>query len=144
MVKENADFTRAREQWNSPQGTQGREIAEAVLGQEITIAMPAGFTEKVKPWMELFTAYFETIGPTAFLNGLSGRRMEPDDMKAMFRSAAPKLVPILAKCEALPVVIAIKAGKIRPLVDQGSASLKELVGTAAPNAELGTYSSPRR
>jgi hypothetical protein len=133
-IKANAEFTRFREQWNSEQGQQIRTILEGLYGQEVTVAMPAGFTAKLQPWLKVFGIYQQKAIEAYFMMSMGGGAPNPDKIQQMIKDAAPELIPALTECEVPPFVIAFKASKIRQIVDAGAKQLMEKVGSELPPA----------
>jgi hypothetical protein len=133
-IKANPDITKVREQWNSEQGQQAREMLQAFFGNELTVAMPAGFTAKLGPWVELFSAYQQTILQAYFMVGMSGGAPDPSKMQQIIKDAAPEFIPILARCELPPFFIAFKAAQVRPMVDGMLKQFTQMIGTELPPA----------
>jgi hypothetical protein len=131
QIKDAPQFAQMREGWNSPQAAQVKDILAEVLGRETVVAMPAGFNKTLGPWVEFLGVYYRTIIEGYGSMMLSGGP-NPQRMQQMMRDAAPRFIPHLAKCDMPPLLMAFKAGKIRPLVDDGTKQLKELVGGMPP------------
>ncbi len=133
-VKSDPGFAKVRDQWNSPEGMQGREVFAQVFGNEYVVAMPAGFAEQMKPWQELLSVYQSTMVQGLFMAGVSGKPASPQKMQEMLRGAAPELATALAKCEIPSLIFVAKAGKIRQLVDQVTKEFVAKIGTELPPA----------
>ena len=133
-VKSNPEVTRFREQWNSEQGQQIRAIVDGLFGEEVTVAMPAGFTTKLQPWVKVFGIYQQKIIEGYFMTAMGGSAPSPDRVQQMIKDAAPDLIPALTECELPPFVFALKANKVRQVVDGASKQLMEKVASELPPA----------
>jgi hypothetical protein len=133
-VKSNPDIIKFQQQWNSEQGQQAREVLKAFFGNDFTIVMPAGFTAKLGPWMELFSVYQQTILQAYFMLGMSGGTPDPSKLQQVMKDAAPEFIPILAKCELPPFYMAFKAGEVRPMVDGALKQFTQMIGSELPPA----------
>lgn len=139
-IKSNPEFVNLQKQWESEQGQQIREAAQAFFGNEFTVSMPAGFTVKAQPWVELFAAYQQTVIQAYFMMGMSGGAPDPSKIQQIIKDAAPQLVPILAKCDVPPLLFSFKADKVRPIVDGMLKQVVDKVGTELPPAfEAGKF-----
>jgi len=137
-LKDDAKFQDMLAQWNSPMGMKGRDIFEAVLGNEFVIANPAGFGEKFMPWMDLFSEVQGVQMQQIFMTAMSGGR--PPDSKKIFRDAAPELIPALLKCDIPPVLIASKAVSAKADIDGGMAMVLAKLGEQLPpGVEIGKF-----
>ena len=137
-LKDDAKFQDMLAQWNSPMGMKGRDIFEAVLGNEFVIANPAGFGEKFMPWMDLFSEVQGVQMQQIFMTAMSGGR--PPDSKKIFRDAAPELIPALLKCDIPPVLIASKAVSAKVDIDGGMAMVLAKLGEQLPpGVEIGKF-----
>jgi hypothetical protein len=133
-VKQNPDFTRMREQWNSEQGQQARTALQSFFGKEVVVAMPAGFTSKLQPWIEFATIYQETVLQAYFMMGMTGGTPTPDKLQQMLKDSAPQFVPILSKLEIPPFLFAFKASDSKALIDGATKQLMQMVGSELPPA----------
>jgi hypothetical protein len=131
-VKANPEITSFRAQWNSEQGQQIRTIAEGLFGQEVTVAMPAGFTTKLQPWVKVLGIYQQKVLEAYFMMGMAGGTPSPDKIQQVIKDAAPDLIPALTECEVPPLLFALKASKVRQVVDGAMKQLMEKVGSELP------------
>ncbi len=133
-VKSNPDFIKLQQQWNSDQGKQARELMEAFFGNEFTVVMPAGFTGKLGPWVELFSVYQQTVLQAYFTMAMSGGAPDPSKMQQVIKDAAPQFIPVLTKCELPPFYVAFKASQVRPMVDGVLKQFTQMIGSELPPA----------
>jgi hypothetical protein len=139
-IKTNPEFVKLQDQWKSEQGQQARDLLQAFFGHEFTIAMPAGFTAKLGPWVELLSSYQQTMLQAYFMMGMSGGAPDPSKMQQILKDAAPQFVPILARCEVPPVFFAFKAAQARPTIDAMLKQFTKMVGSELPPAfEAGQF-----
>ena len=137
-LKDDAKIQDMLGQWNSPMGMKGRDIFEAVLGNEFVIANPAGFGEKFMPWIELIGEVQGVQMQQIFMTAMSGG--QPPDSKKVFRDAAPELIPALLKCDIPPVLIASKAVSAKVDIDGGMAMVLAKLGEQLPpGVEIGKF-----
>lgn len=137
-LKDDAKIQDMLGQWNSPMGMKGRDIFEALLGNEFVIANPAGFGEKFMPWMDLFSEVQGVQMQQIFMTAMSGG--QPPDSKKVFRDAAPELIPALLKCDIPPVLIASKAVSAKVDIDGGMAMVLAKLGEQLPpGVEIGKF-----
>lgn len=133
-VKENPDFQKLRLQWNSEQGQQARELLKAFFGNEFVVAMPAGFTTKIEPWVELFSVYQQTVLEAYFMMALSGGAPDPGKLQQVIKDAAPQFIPVASRCEMPPMLFVFKAGQVRPMVDGVLQQFTQMIGSELPPA----------
>lgn len=133
-IKSDPNIIQMRKQWNSAQGEQIREILAQIFGNEWIVAMPAGFSDQFKPWMDLMAIYQSTILEGAIMSGMSGSKVTQEKMQKLIADAAPELVPALAKCDVPSMMFVAKAGKIRKIVDDLTKQLVAKVGVDLPPA----------
>lgn len=139
-IKEDREIQGLIAQWNSPQGTQIRDIAAAVLGEEVVVAMPAGFSDKLKPLLDAYMQFIEVYMQHAFLSAMGGKPMSPQEIQNMVRTAAPDLLPAFAKADVPPILLISKAGKAREMVDALFAKVTEAAaGGMARGLETGEF-----
>jgi hypothetical protein len=133
-IKEDRQIQQFITQWNSPKATQVRDLAAAVLGEEVLVAMPAGFSDKLKPLLDAYMQFIEVYMQHAFLAAMGGKPMSPQDMQNMIRNAAPDLIPSFAKADVPPILIISKAVKAKEFIDGAFGKLTALVGNELPPA----------
>jgi len=139
-LKDEAKIKEMIANWNSPQALKGREILEALFGNEIAFAQPAGFGEKFMPWVDLIGELQGVQMQQIFMTGMSGGHA-PDPSK-VFRDAAPELIPALLKCDIPPVLIAAKAASAKADIDGAMAMvLAQAGGKLPPGVEIGKFTS---
>ena len=137
-LKAEPQFQMFLQQWNSPQAAKAKELLEAILGGEVAVADPAGFTEKFLPWMDLIGELQGIQIQQGFMTALSGGRA-PDRAKA-FREAAPEIIPALVKCDIPPVLAAFRAVKAKEDIDGGIGMVVAQLGTRLPpGVEIGKF-----
>ena len=129
-LKEEPKFQEFLQQWNSPQAAKAKEIVEALFGSEIAVAYPAGFTDRMMPWVELMSEVQGMQIQRAFMTAMSGGR--PPDSAKVFREAAPEIIPALVKCDFPPVLIALKAVKAKADIDGGLTMVLQQFGMKLP------------
>lgn len=133
-VKEDRDIQKMVTQWNSPEGQQVRGLVASILGDELLIAAPAGFGDKLKPLLDAYEKLMEVYFERVFMSALSGKKMTPQETQAMLKDAAPELIPAFAKAEIPPLLIVAKAVKGKAMVDAAFAQLLAAVGKELPPA----------
>ena len=137
-LKEEPKFQQFLMQWNSPQAAKAKELLESLLGNEIAVAYPAGFTDKAMPWIELASELQGLQMQRAFMTAMSGGR--PPDSSKVFREAAPEIIPALVKCDIPPVLLAFKAVKSKADIDGGiGMALAQLGAKLPPGVEIGNF-----
>jgi hypothetical protein len=137
-LKEEPKFQQFLQQWNSPQAAKGKEILEALLGNEMAVAYPAGFTAKAMPWIELMSEVQGIQMQRGIMTAMSGGR--PPDSAKLLREAAPEIIPALVKCDMPPVLLAMKAVKAKADIDGGIAMALEQLGMRLPpGVEIGKF-----
>ncbi len=129
-LKDDPKFQQTIQQWNSPEAEKGKVIFEALLGNEIVAAEPAGFTEKFLPWVNLIGELQGIQMQHLLMTGMSGG--QPPDPAKLFRDAAPEIIPSLVKCDIPPVLIAFKAVKSKADIDGGLAMVTAQLGAKLP------------
>ncbi len=138
-LKDDPKIKELLEQWNSPVAAKGKDIVEALLGNEIAFAQPAGFGEKFVPGVDLIGEFQGIQIQQAFMTAMSGG--QPPDSKKVFRDAAPELIPALLKCDFPPVLIAAKAINAKADIDGGFGMvLAQLGAKLPPGVEIGKFS----
>lgn len=139
-VKKDPKIQNSIKQWSTPEAQKGKDLLEAVLGNEFILVQPAGFSDKIAPLVDAYAKFFEAYLQQAFLAGLSGKQMGPKEMQTLMQNAAPELVPAFAKCDVPPLLLIAKAGKARADIDGAFKQLTEMAGTKLPPAfELGSF-----
>ncbi len=137
-LREEPKFQEFVQQWNSPQMVKVKDLVEALLGNEIAVAYPAGFTDKAMPWIDLASELQGLQMQRAFMTAMSGGR--PPDSAKVFREAAPEIIPALVKCDLPPVLLAFKAVKAKADIDGGiGMALQQLGMRLPPGVELGKF-----
>ncbi len=138
VLKQDPKFQQFLQQWNSPQAAKAKDILEALLGNEIAVAYPAGFTEKAMPWIDLFAEVQGLQMQRAIMTAMSGGR--PPDSAKVLREAAPEIVPALVKCDFPPMLIALKAAKAKADIDGGiGMALQQLGMRLPPGVGIGKF-----
>jgi hypothetical protein len=137
-LKAEPKFQEFLQQWNSPQAAKAKEILEAMLGNEIAVAYPAGFTAKAMPWIELVGELQGLQIQRGFMTAMSGGR--PPDSGKLLREAAPEIIPALVKCDMPPVLMALKAVKAKEDIDGGLGMMVQQLGMRLPpGVEIGKF-----
>lgn len=129
-LKDDPKFQEAIQKWNSPEAEKGKAIFEALLGNEIVAAEPAGFTGKFLPWVNLIGELQGIQMQHLLMTGMSGG--QPPDPTKIFRDAAPEIIPSLLKCDIPPVLLAFKAVKSKADIDGGLAMVTAQLGAKLP------------
>jgi hypothetical protein len=139
-VKEDRDIQKFIQGWNSPKAQHVKSLVDGIFGEEVIIAAPAGFSDKLKPLLDAYMQFVEVYMQHAFLALMGGKQMTPHDTQAMLQNAAPELIPAFAKADVPPILVIAKAGKARGVIDEAAAKLLSLVGTELPPAfEAGQF-----
>ena len=137
-LKDDAKFQEMLQQWNSPMAAKGKDIVEALLGNEIVLANPAGFGEKFMPWIELIGTLQEVQMQQLLMTAMSGGHAP--DSKKVFRDAAPELIPALLKCDIPPVLVASKAINAKADIEMGLGMVLAKLGEKLPpGVEIGKF-----
>ncbi|MEO6789153.1 MAG: hypothetical protein ABI318_23770 [Chthoniobacteraceae bacterium] len=137
-LKAEPKFQQFLQQWNSPQAAKAKELFEAILGNEFALAEPAGFTDKIMPWIDLMGEVQGLQIQRAFMTAMSGG--QPPDSAKLFRDAAPDIIPALVKCDIPPVLFAFRAAKAKADIEGGLGMVVAQLGAQLPpGVEIGKF-----
>jgi hypothetical protein len=137
-VKQAPQLQMAIEQWKSaPQAQMAKNLLEALLGTEMVVSQPAGFTAKFMPWVDLIAEAQAVNFQRQMMTAMSGGK-QPDSDK-LLRDAAPELIPALVKCDIPPVLFAFKAAKAKADIN---AALGQFVAQVSAQSPPGVEFAP--
>lgn len=122
-LKQNPEFMEMVSQWKSSMGGQIREKLESVLGTEVHLVMPHGFSEKLKPWIDAYQTMYWQMIQADLMEKAGGQASENSQEK--LQQAIMAHLPTLLKCEIPPVVLVSKAVKSKKEIDEIFGGLAE-------------------